>query len=498
VAVAKEAKRAFSAAADGSLAIWNYDEGTLISRFEGEAGRVICVAVTPKADRIVSGASDGTVGVWDVEGSGIPSPLLGHDREVLAVALTPDGHLAMSGSADGSLRVWNIDTRSFVNDLTGHTAAVRGVGLTHDGKRAVSCSADGTVRLWNLETYACEAELRGHKGRVLCVAMTPDGLRAVSGGADTTVRVWNLRTGDCVAVLKGHEKEVLGVALAYDGQRVASGSADGSVRIWDLGNHARTSRARVIDSKKSEPDHFATGVDNVELVTKDIGATNFILGLATYKPLIGRLPYHTHPVSEALIVLAGNLPIRVAGRLHPLGMLDAMQIPPHTDLRETSGNTAHLSWNASKDEPAVFLWSLSSEFLTRDPINDEQIEQYCAEVNTIPESSTYPELVTEFAKSHVEELKPGCHFRYYFSSNERTSGYCAGHARLEMRSSTPWFQNDYDTCIFVLRGRIECHAGELRSQLSPYQALFVPSGLPHALINNHNSDSEFVWVCPGD
>jgi WD40 repeat protein len=500
LAVAHEANQAVSAFKDGRVVVWSYDTGTEVAQFQGDVNRVTSVGVTTRGDLVVIGSSDGRVFFWM---PGIDSSLLPlgrHAGAISTVAITPNGDVAVSGSLDGSLYVWNVERRVQIASLAGHQAAVRGVDVTDDGKRAISASSDGSLRVWDLENEHCITELRGHEGKVLCVAVTADGRRAVSGGEDKTVRVWNIEVGECITVLAGHQDSISDVALTNDGERVVSGSKDATIRVWDIRDHARTSTAKVIGQGNTEPDELAMGIDAEYLADKDAGATHFIVGLATYQPGKACLPYHTHTSSEFIIVLEGVLPLLVAGRRHLLGKLDAIQFPAHRTLEDVSGNTAHFSSNPS-DNIVMFLWSLNSEKLEWSFVEELLVKRFCPPSTSVHPDTRIPEAVAKHTDCTPEELLPGCVCRYYFSMSTRdtrNSGFSAGHIQLEAGRSTPRFQNDYDTCIWVLEGHIECRAGGLCAEVSQAQGFFIPGGLTFILINKHTSNAQFLWLCSGD
>jgi WD40 repeat protein len=77
------------------------------TRFDGHDGPVNCVAFTADGGLLASGGVDGTVRIWNVEDGVEVACLEGHGKPVTAVAFGQDGGLIFSGGDDGTLRRWH-------------------------------------------------------------------------------------------------------------------------------------------------------------------------------------------------------------------------------------------------------------------------------------------------------------------------------------------------------------------------------------------------------
>ena len=111
-----------------------------------------CIAsVAVLGNRIVSGSWDGTIRVWNLEDGTCLRTLSDHDSGVYSVYIS--GNRIVSGSRAGSragtVRVWDLETGTCLRTLSGHRHYILPVSVSRN--RIVSGSWDGTVRMWDLE-----------------------------------------------------------------------------------------------------------------------------------------------------------------------------------------------------------------------------------------------------------------------------------------------------------------------------------------------------------
>jgi WD40 repeat protein len=248
-----DSRRVVSGSDDTTLRVWDVESGQTLQVLQGHSDLVYAVAVLDSR-RVVSGSADLTLRVWDVESGQTLQTLQGHSRLVLAVAVL-DSRRVVSGSYDGTLRVWDVESGQSLQTLQGHDDMVHAIAVL-DSRRVVSGSDD--LRVWDVESGQSLQTLQGHSDWVHAVAVL-DSRRVVSGSADLTLRVWDVESGQTLQTLQGHSGRVLAVAV-LDSRRVVSGSDDGTVRLWDvesgqalqiLQGHSRwVSAVAVLDSRR--------------------------------------------------------------------------------------------------------------------------------------------------------------------------------------------------------------------------------------------------------
>jgi len=160
-----------TAGAEGTLAIWDAEVGSLDCRLCGNLGRVNCVSINPAMpEAIATGGEDCTVRLWDLrelEPSSASAKLSreqprglnlahftlrGHDEGVAAVRYTQDGQLLASGSKDCEVRIWlpDLSNPSLLRHFQAHQSWIRDLSWTHDQHVLFTCATDGMVYAWDV------------------------------------------------------------------------------------------------------------------------------------------------------------------------------------------------------------------------------------------------------------------------------------------------------------------------------------------------------------
>ncbi|MEH1098312.1 hypothetical protein [Micromonospora sp. CPCC 205561] len=289
---------AVSAAADGSVRVWNLDvamtDGSALLPGHTEPFNAAACAVVGDRTVILAGGGevdsrqDG-VAVWDLaDGTPIGEPFGRHIGWVSALATVRTGDTTvavLAGGETSSLQLWDIATgRTFGNPLEGHEGFVHDVAAADVGGRplVVSGGSDGVPRVWDLTDGSCvtlpavgvdvavDRVAIGHDGGapyavtwseqggefvvwdVLARAVRcrigpgfPAGLVAcatVSGrpvvvAAGQGVGVFDARTGACLRVMaQPPRQQARALSCGVRGGRAVAvtGGFDKVVRVWDL------------------------------------------------------------------------------------------------------------------------------------------------------------------------------------------------------------------------------------------------------------------------
>jgi hypothetical protein len=99
IALAVEGDRVRVAAVEG---------GRTPRAFTAQPGPVTCLALSADNHRLAAGGEDGTVHIFDVDNGNEICRCVGHKKAVTSVALSPDGRRALTSSGDQTTRLWNL------------------------------------------------------------------------------------------------------------------------------------------------------------------------------------------------------------------------------------------------------------------------------------------------------------------------------------------------------------------------------------------------------
>eukprot|EP00581_Thalassiosira_minuscula_P030994 CAMPEP_0183760460 /NCGR_PEP_ID=MMETSP0739-20130205/7786_1 /TAXON_ID=385413 /ORGANISM="Thalassiosira miniscula, Strain CCMP1093" /LENGTH=556 /DNA_ID=CAMNT_0025998449 /DNA_START=27 /DNA_END=1697 /DNA_ORIENTATION=- len=280
VALSHDGSTAFSGAKDGSLVMWNVEEGRKVScilpavkHFGGDESsnnsrnqREILAIATSDDDRYMAvGGRDNCVRIFDIrtlgKGTTASSPIStfeGHKKAVTSLAFRSRTLDLYSGSEDRCIRRYDLDAMTYVETLYGHQSPVLGINCANKN-RPVSIARDRTVRVWKVEEDShLVFRPGGDVGSAECVSAVRDGW-FVTGHDDGRLALWREEkkrpVGDVVVAAHGYEGGGGGVtrsvmccdALGLS-DVLATGSNDGYLRFWRLSTEEKGAGIKPLDT----------------------------------------------------------------------------------------------------------------------------------------------------------------------------------------------------------------------------------------------------------
>ncbi len=227
------------------------------------------------------------------------------------------------------------------------------------------------------------------------------------------------------------------------------------------------------------------GISVCPFVSGNSGAIGFSTGFAILSPG-ARLPYHTHPCSESITTIKGQLEVAVEGRTYHLSPFDSIHVP---------SGTAHTVASLGKDEQTVVLTAFASGEISRTLVPDEftRVDRK----NLLPGSDD-PESLTRFMDAAEYELYPKTVFKNLFSNRPGSAGICGGYARLVPGSSLPCHTVSFDETSTIVKGQATYIVAGRRYSLRNDATIFVPEGIPRQLVNEGSETVELIWVYAGE
>lgn len=273
----QDGRRLVTGGADGSLRLWDADNGTVLLQVANCGGEPVGIACQA-GDHIVVCLRDGAIKSWQPTADGALTSIKGPYRETRMTVMASLGQLGLSCLADGAVEIWRLPLGMVVTRFNRPLPQLSCAGVFAGNQRYVTGETDGTVRFWQtvnslnaweitthlstvVEDESAEAEKPSEPARdvesshthdlvvieemvarqtssggIHSLAISPDQKSVVIGGTNGAATAMNVADGTERFVFSGHSGAVHAVAYSADGQWLATGSDDRSTRIW----HART------------------------------------------------------------------------------------------------------------------------------------------------------------------------------------------------------------------------------------------------------------------
>merc|ERR1719253_2268927 len=277
-----------SASRDKSIIMWQLTReeeryGIAQKRLTGHGHFVEDVAISSDGQFALSGSWDGTLRLWDLNNGTTTRRFIGHSKDVLSVAFSADNRQIVSGSRDKTINLWNtLGVLKFTIDEEGHKEWVSCVRFSPNLSIPLIVSAgwDKVVKVWNLTHCKLRSNLLGHTGYVNTVTVSPDGSLCASGDKDGTAYLWDLNEGRHLSSLEAGD---IIHALVFSPIRYWLCAATAStIMIWDLESKACVANlkpqftyAEKEQTKKEGKHSKATPVQCISLAWSADGSTLF-------------------------------------------------------------------------------------------------------------------------------------------------------------------------------------------------------------------------------
>jgi quercetin dioxygenase-like cupin family protein len=232
---------------------------------------------------------------------------------------------------------------------------------------------------------------------------------------------------------------------------------------------------------------IAPGVRFECLVGAHNQAHNLTTGIVSFDAG-AELPYHTHPFSESVTLLAGGATIEVEGRSYELEPLDNMVIPPGIP------HFAKACGASGAKTSAILHVAMASPSPTR-VLVDRSFPRRAMRPST---PSDGPERVNWFRTAPRYEAGPNTAFIDFFNKDllpgiEMSGGY----GLFYPRGRLPAHVHDFDESICIIDGTATCIVEGRRYSMSGCATALQPRGRVHYFINDSTGPMAMLWVYAG-
>lgn len=190
------------------------------------------VAYNPAGDQIAVATSDGSIQVYDLEQGTLRLEISSHLDWVLSVAWSPDGSKLASGSRDKTAKVFDADSGRLLASYLRHNAAVRGVLFHPSGDEVYSSGENHRWDRWKVSEAAWvkDMHLGGEGFKLLGI-----GSFFLVPSANNRVHLMKADESERVRELRGPgDLRLLSVAAHEATDRIAAGGHRGEVIVWEF------------------------------------------------------------------------------------------------------------------------------------------------------------------------------------------------------------------------------------------------------------------------
>ena len=123
-----------SVGGDGSMILWDADDGRIQHTFPRHGDGAYCLAFSPDGSRLAVGNIDGSITLSDVAADAESMTFPSHTATVTAVAFSPDGGSLVTGSFDQTIRIRDLVKGRVRCVLHGHDRTINAVAFSPLGK----------------------------------------------------------------------------------------------------------------------------------------------------------------------------------------------------------------------------------------------------------------------------------------------------------------------------------------------------------------------------
>ena len=207
---------------------------------------MLAVAYSPDGKTLATAAADGSLILWE---KAKPRTTLhpakeslrwlqfSGDGRLLAAQGVRSGKVYLLNAASGkTLRTQIFETHHSLKMDPGRTAA----GSTQPRRQAAgdTCTGKDGIALWDTSDGKVQRLLKNLPQGLLALAFSPDGRRLAAAAEERTLKVWDVPTGRELPELEPDlPRQPTVLAFSADGNLLAVGSVEGLIALWDMTTH---------------------------------------------------------------------------------------------------------------------------------------------------------------------------------------------------------------------------------------------------------------------
>ncbi len=216
---------------------------------------------SPDSKTIATACRDGSISLWNAENGTLLETFAGHEGIVTCVKFSWNNQFLASSSIDSTAKFWNISTGKCIATLKGHKGIVNYVDMGSAAKYFVTASNDKTAKVWDATTQKCLFTLEGHTDVITCVDFDKYGEQIITTSADNTCKLWNAKTGKLISTFIAIGTTDF-ITMAADGYYQSSPNA--AKMLYYVTKDLKTISFDQLDLKYNRPDKILQLLGNTD------------------------------------------------------------------------------------------------------------------------------------------------------------------------------------------------------------------------------------------
>jgi WD40 repeat protein len=219
----------------------------LVRTLQGHRYVITSVAFSPDGKLLAAAHGDGTVEVWDSE-NGKSMSSFSARIGIGPISFSPDGRMLATGNDNGSVSFWDPTTGANLGDILAPTDLVNigSVAFSPDGRllaaggHSEGIRENSPVYLWELTatdsnhvTAKQKAKFEGQQMHTYSLTFSLDGSLLACANQDSTATVWNVQEGSLAARITQHRDFVYDVAFSPNGETLITLGRD-AMKSWSM------------------------------------------------------------------------------------------------------------------------------------------------------------------------------------------------------------------------------------------------------------------------
>lgn len=217
-------------ATDQTAHLWNF-QGKLLHTFYGHQHSITDATFSHDSRFAITASRDGTVRLWDTQDGAQVGALAGHEGEVHGLALSPNGDIIATASADHSVRLWHGQAVNHLAVLPGHQDELKQLQFSQDERRILTLS-DQLAQIWDTQTQSLIQDFAVEEELFFAAKLSHDGKHLLASQSDDYLYLWEIDTGALLERFAIQTDSVIALHFNHQDNQWLSISMNGDAHLW--------------------------------------------------------------------------------------------------------------------------------------------------------------------------------------------------------------------------------------------------------------------------